>query len=313
MKKKLSVALTTYNHEKYIATALDSIIAQNLQVPYEIVIGNDCSKDNTEDIIKTYQTKYPDLIRNLPRPVNLGYVRNFDETMQACEGEYIAIFDGDDIMLPNKLNKQIEMLDKHPEYVMIGHDARAFESETGKTIRYVTPRFKKDEYTIEDLIVESSFFANSSKVFRKSAYPPTGIDNQLYAIGDWYITIEIAKKGKIGYIHENLVEYRVHNQSIMQKIRGDKQAHDIIYILDKLEKEYPNKYTHLFGRQKAYCSLILGIQADQEGKKSWARKYFIDCIRLYPQYSISPYLRWLLTFAPTTLMKQLLKTTGRNH
>ncbi|MCS7004981.1 MAG: glycosyltransferase [Cytophagales bacterium] len=311
--KKLSVALTTYNHEKYIAAALESIFAQNLQVPFEIVIGNDCSTDKTGQIIEAYQQKYPDIIRNLPRNSNLGYVRNFDETMQACQGEYIAIFDGDDIMLPGKLNKQIEMLDRHPEYVMVGHNARAFDSETGKTIRYIKPRFKKPEYTIEDLIVESSFFANSSKVFRKSAYPKEGIDRNLYAIADWYITIEIAKKGKIGYIHENLVEYRVHNQSIMQKIRGDKQAHDILYILDKLEKEFPGKYTHLFARQKAYCYLILGIQADQENNKQLARKNFAECIKLYPRYSVSPYIRWLLTFAPKSLFHFLLKQTGRTH
>ena len=215
---KLSIALTTYNHEKFIAQSLDSILNQTVNFKYEIVIGEDKSKDNTLAIIKAYQSKYPDRIRVLERDGNLGYTRNFDDTMQQCRGEYIAIFDGDDLMSDGKLQKQVDFLDKNSDYVMIGHIVNAFDSISGRTIRIIQPKKKKLYYTIEDLITEGSFFANSSKMFRRNAYPKNGIDNRIRFIADWAITLDIVGLQKIGFIWESLALYRVHGTSIMQKL-----------------------------------------------------------------------------------------------
>lgn len=103
---KVSIALTTYNHEEFIAQSLDSILNQKVNFNYEIVIGEDKSKDRTLSIIKTYVSKYPDKIKVLEREGNLGYTKNFDDTMQQCRGEYIAIFDGDDLMKEGKLQNK---------------------------------------------------------------------------------------------------------------------------------------------------------------------------------------------------------------
>src|ERR1051326_1917625 len=157
---KLSIALTTYNHSAFIGQALDSILRQQPGFDYEIVIGEDCSTDGTREIIKGYEMHFPNVIRLLPQTANLGYVKNFDATLKACHGEYIAVFDGDDVMLPGKLKKQIDFMDANPQYVMSGHDVRVFSSDTGKTLRIIKPFVKKEYYTIEDLIRYGSFFGN---------------------------------------------------------------------------------------------------------------------------------------------------------
>jgi len=305
---KLSIALTTYNHEKYITDALDSIINQKLNWDYEIVIGNDCSTDNTQSIILDYKQRFGDIIQILPRSKNLGYVKNFSDTLLKCRGEYIAIFDGDDIMLPDKLNKQIDFLNSHPEYILVGHDVRVFDSKNNNTLTYYGPKIKKDFYLVEDLIKHGSFIPNPSKMFRRSAMPKEGIDTNIIAIADWYITIEICFGGKIGYINEVLADYRVHGTSIMQNIKGNTHFHDISYILNKLESRFPKKYTHLFNHQFAYAYLIKGIFEFQSDEVKESRKSFITSIMKSPFYSISPYIRLLFTTLPNKYLSGVLST-----
>jgi glycosyltransferase involved in cell wall biosynthesis len=294
--KKLSIALTTYNHEAYIADALNSILEQQLSIPYEIVIGNDCSTDKTQAIINDYSKRHEGLVRSLPIETNLGYIKNFDLTMQSCEGEYIAIFDGDDIMYPGKLSKQVAFLDENPNCVMVGHNARAFVSETNETLRTIKPKYKKSKYTILDLVKYGSFFANSTKMFRKEAYPKDGIDRNIEKIADWYITLELAKKGDIGFIHETLVDYRVHKSSIMQSIPGHVQAKDIRYILDKIAKSMPEIPSRYFNRQYCYAHIADGISYSQEGNKSSAREEFLRAIKKDPFYGLTAYYRLIRSF-----------------
>ena len=126
MRPKVSVSLLAYNHELFIEQALDSILAQQVNFDYEIVIGEDCSQDNTREIILDYQEKNSDKIRIFlsKKPLNdrksgrLNFVRN----LEACRGEYIALLDGDDYWTsPYKLQKQVDYLDNHPEFSICFH------------------------------------------------------------------------------------------------------------------------------------------------------------------------------------------------
>ena len=214
---KLSIALTAFNHEQFIAYAIESILSQKVNFNYEIIVGEDNSTDGTKGIICQYAEKHPNIFKILERKSNLGYTKNFDDTLKNCKGEYIAIFDGDDIMLPGKLQKEVDFLDNNRDFVMVGHDVIAFDSDSSKEFRIIRPKVKKDVYTIEDLIEYGSFFANCSKMFRKSELPAAGIDFRIKFIADWYITLCIVKTGKIGYIWEALARYRLHASSIIDR------------------------------------------------------------------------------------------------
>ncbi len=302
---KLSIAVTTYNHEKYIAQALDSIYSQDVDFDFEVVIGDDASKDKTVSIIKEYQKKYTN-IRLLEQKKNVGYTINFDATLRACLGEYIAIFDGDDIMLPTKLKKQVFFLDNNPDYVMSTHKTRAFNSKTGDTIRYIYPPKKKEFYNIEDLIKYGSIFANSSKIFRKLAYPKNGIDFNIEKIADWYITVLIASKGKINYFDECLLDYRVHSSSIMKRTNGYTLFKDTVYILDAFSIIFNKKYNYLFKRMYSYAYLIKGIYLTSIKRNKKARKFFVKSIIKCPFYSLSAYVRFLLTFLPESVSNYIM-------
>jgi glycosyltransferase involved in cell wall biosynthesis len=115
----VSVLMITYNHQKYVAKALEGILMQVCDFSYEIVIGEDCSKDETASILKDYRAKYPDKIRLLLHHQNIGMVQNINETFNACRGKFIAICEGDDYWIdPNKLQKQVNLLEQYPEASM---------------------------------------------------------------------------------------------------------------------------------------------------------------------------------------------------
>lgn len=114
----VSVIVAAYFHEAYIAQALDSILTQETGVRYEILVGDDASKDRTPEIIQDYAVRFPDLIKPVLRTENLGGSRNFYDLFLRAEGNYIAILEGDDYWLdPHKLQKQWEFLESHQEYV----------------------------------------------------------------------------------------------------------------------------------------------------------------------------------------------------
>ncbi|MEM6399437.1 MAG: glycosyltransferase family 2 protein, partial [Cyanobacteria bacterium P01_D01_bin.116] len=113
----VSVSLVTFNHEKFIAQAIESVLLQEVDFSYEIIIGEDFSSDKTREIVIEYQKQYPDIIRLILPEENLGYYgqKIFVQTLQACRGKYIALLDGDDYWTtPNKLQQQVDFLDNHP-------------------------------------------------------------------------------------------------------------------------------------------------------------------------------------------------------
>ncbi|XME01492.1 glycosyltransferase family 2 protein [Lachnospiraceae bacterium C1.1] len=126
MKPKLSVVLIAYNHEPFIRKALDGILMQKVDFPYEIVVGEDCSTDHTRDILREYAEKFPGRFRLLFREKNLGRpTLNVYLTSMECQGKYIAYLEGDDYWTDeNKLQKQVDFLDSHPDYMGTTHSFR---------------------------------------------------------------------------------------------------------------------------------------------------------------------------------------------
>src|SRR5258706_12269370 len=121
---KVSVSITTFNQQAYIAQALDGVLMQRVNFDYEIVIGDDYSTDNTRRILQAYQTQHPDKIRLLLPERNLGLLgkHNFIAALNACRGQYIALLDGDDYWIdPQKLQKQADSLDSHGDYAFSCH------------------------------------------------------------------------------------------------------------------------------------------------------------------------------------------------
>lgn len=119
---KVSVVMPSYNHERYIRKALDSVIMQRTNFRYEILVGDDASQDGTAEILKEYSLAYPDILRIFLRERNLGASRNVYELMTQARGEYIASLDGDDFWTDEtKLQRQVDFLESNPGFIGCAH------------------------------------------------------------------------------------------------------------------------------------------------------------------------------------------------
>ena len=121
----LSIFIPTYNHERYIAQTLDSVLMQKTDYPLEILIGEDCSVDGTRKILREYEIKYPGKFQMFYRKHNMYQekINNALDLLLRCKGKYIIALEGDDFWTdPYKLDKQISFLEKHQEYYAVAHN-----------------------------------------------------------------------------------------------------------------------------------------------------------------------------------------------
>lgn len=111
-----SVEVITYNQERYIAQTLDSILSQEHNYSYEIIIADDCSTDNTKRIIENYVQKYPDIIKPIYNEHNLGAMKNYYNNVSRAKGKYLMGAGGDDCWLPGKVKTQIEFMERNLDF-----------------------------------------------------------------------------------------------------------------------------------------------------------------------------------------------------
>lgn len=118
----LSIGMLTYNQAKYVRQTLDGIVMQKVDFRYEVIVGDDCSTDGTQDILREYAERYPGIFKLVLREKNIGVTRNnFDLKHRAC-GKYFACLEGDDYWTDeNKLQIQVDFLESHQEYIACVH------------------------------------------------------------------------------------------------------------------------------------------------------------------------------------------------
>jgi glycosyltransferase involved in cell wall biosynthesis len=205
----LSVMLKTRNHERFVADALEGALAQQTTFPFEIVVGEDDSSDGTAAVVDAYARRRPDVIRVLHRPARVGMVRNTMDLYVASRGRYLAWLDGDDYWTsPDKLQKQVRVLDAHPELTMCFHEAEAVD-RSGRRWIWSSTLPRRDRYTIEDLLVMPPG-VTSSCLYRKVL---TGFPDWFSGLSfsDWPLQILHAAVGPAVVLREVLGVYRVHH------------------------------------------------------------------------------------------------------
>jgi glycosyltransferase involved in cell wall biosynthesis len=216
---KLSVCMITYNHEKYIAQAIESALMQQTDFDYELVIGDDCSRDGTRKIIEEYHRKFPGKVRLLLPSSNLGVMKNFVATVDACRGEYIAWLEGDDYWVDeNKLAKQVALLDAEKNAVYSFSDA-VHVDEDGNYLKDAVVDFPKKYLTEKDLL--TGFWTPSlTTVHRKKELQEVlsrmSTDKPIFN-PDWIMFTLLAEKGPIAYVKTRPSAYRQHAGGVFSK------------------------------------------------------------------------------------------------
>jgi len=225
---KISVDMGCYNFAKYIAEAIESVLAQTLQ-PYEIIISDDCSDDNSWEIIQKYQKQYPDFIRAFQTSKNIGMKQCGILRKDQVKGELLSSIDGDDRWLPQKLEFEWEALKKYPE-AKLAYSNVFIINELGEKIG-VWYDGNGECPPSGDVFIKTfakRFFKTNRNVFRNQlmyydvlkeiGYKDLD-DNLIHT--DWDKKIRLTAKYKVAYSGHALVEYRNHDKGIHRTKAND--------------------------------------------------------------------------------------------
>ncbi|MEK3825527.1 glycosyltransferase [Paenibacillus sp. FSL K6-1558] len=287
-----SVLLVTYNHEKYIQQAIESILEQKTNFNYEIIVADDCSTDQTNNIIAEYANEYPELFKILPEQDNLGITLNYKRGFAACDGEYLAVLEGDDYWTdPQRLQKHVDFLESNKACVLTFN-------------QFVVHDMKKKRHKVQPWSWDKSFqLINTSELvldnfignFSTCVYRTKNIKmikESLYelTVYDWMTNIVVSQEGLIAYLPEVMSVYRLHPNGTWSQKDEVEKLNETIKLIDDydyfLEKLYHEEFKLHKNRLVERISIIEGPLdiKNKESVKNIIKKYippiFIHFLKL---------------------------------
>jgi len=280
----VDIALITYNQEKFIAQAVESVLMQQTGFEYRLFIGDDCSTDNTQPIVTSLARKYPDRIKTIFDSEHRGLSHRDRvglSVLKLCTAKYVAMLDGDDYWTdPYKLQKQVDFLENHPDCSICFHDVMMFYEDRSQEPRKFCRPGQKEISTIEDLLA-GNFIQTCSVMFRNHLFGE--LPDWFYSaiMGDWILHILNGQYGKIGYLNEVMAAYRVHQGGFWTSLDQLDQVRNQIQILDHLDDYLDIKYTKQIEAGKAKSYQYLSEVHYQRGDIANAWRALIKSLRIF--------------------------------
>ncbi|MGQ5525077.1 glycosyltransferase family 2 protein [Chitinimonas sp. PSY-7] len=227
----VTVVVSCYNQEKYIEDAINSILSQKTNFEFQIIVADDCSTDNTRHIVRRIAENHPGEIKAILRDVNIGADKNYLDVHQQAEGEIVFHFDGDDLMLPGKLQEQYDVFQKYPDVNISFHRARYFSDD----LKYVSETgwpFDREEsehiFSMHDLAKWGTIAVHGSYAYRKSSRNMYLMDRPFM---EWFFAMNSLYTGTGIYLNKVLMEYRcnAHEKSYTSTKLGRLKAFKIVF------------------------------------------------------------------------------------
>jgi len=272
----ISVAMITYNHERYLAQAIEGVLQQQTDFPIEIVIGEDCSSDRTRAICQEYAARYPDQIVLLLRDKNVGMLENFRQVYDRCRGEFIAICEGDDYWTsPQKLQQQVSAMTAHPSWSASFHRVLVTDTHHQEPDVLQPNGETASEVTLEMITAENGI-PTCSFLIRRSALPklPDWYP-QLGKIGDWPLFILAAAQGPIGYLSDVMAVHLRHSAGVWTSLDVIEQWDHALRALTVLELhcDEPLRSMVVTGRRKFLGNFVQSHSGELARLRKIERRY----------------------------------------
>lgn len=266
-KTMVSICCLAYNHEKYIRDALDSFLNQKTDFKYEILIHDDASTDNTAEIIKEYEKKYPDIIKPIYQKENQhskGVKISASIQYPRAEGKYIAMCEGDDFWIDShKLQKQVTYFENHPECSLLVHASKNV-TVNKEDIEINRPFEQECDVSTEKIINGGGgFFATNSMLFKRElteSFPAFYLNAH---IGDYPLTIYLSLCGTVHYMSDVMSAYRQgvpgswsenERKSMVQSLRNTEK---MIELYKSLDEDTEGKYHDVIAKNRTEFETLL--------------------------------------------------------
>jgi glycosyltransferase involved in cell wall biosynthesis len=300
---KASVAMVTYQHERFIAQAIESVLQQRTTFDFELIIGEDCSSDQTRDIARDYAARFPARVRlELPEK-NVGLTRNLSRTIDLCRGQYVAWLEGDDYWTsPDKLQRQADYLDANLDCAWCFTRAIVVD-EGGQPIQ--TPpavRVVQSKYTLAEYLDRLFQPRACTVMFRHrlfSEFPDWFYD---LPTGDMPIHVLNAQHGNIGFIDETMAAYRIHpggvwsmgvspgdwgGESCEQLSRRAARYAAVIRIYETIDRHLQGEHRVVIRRQvSGFARALADVQASL-GDHTAMRRSLWKALRAEPRSGLA--------------------------
>lgn len=300
----VSVIVCTYNQEQYISQTLDSILMQQCDFDFEILVGEDNGPDSTRSICEQYASKYSQ-VKVLDRPHNLGKQKNFFDALIKCKGKYISMCDGDDYWQdPLMLQKEVDYLEANPDCVIVYHDSIMVDRQGNVISETEVGKHNKRDFSNEEL-VKGVDISNRTICFR-NIVDFSKIDTSLVYNEDMFVYAVIGQYGSGHYIDGLKPSvYRVLDGSIWSTMSEIKQIWLKFGTIKALQKYYGAdktdwRYKHYIDLYYQNCDRIL-YKSVQNNEKTYLRKVFMLNLK---SFSRKGYIKSVLYYVKCILKKK---------
>ena len=277
---EVSVCVTTYNQSSSIARALDSVLSQEVDFDYEVIVGDDYSTDGTRDILIKYQKDYPSRVYlNLLTDKGEGPPgkENFLSTLEMCRGKYIAVLEGDDYWTDkNKLEIQRKFLDSNSEFVMCHHSCKT-SKEMPNNEREIFNKMNETAGFYDACQITFPFFL--SVMFRKDALEGKNVRYMLEEnyVGDWGLWCLVTLKGNSFYMNRIMGYYNVSSLGLSHNIPYDKYLSGRISFIEKVLNNFSGVDEYFLFRMLSKLYLLsAGNNLERRNIKIFVKQNFIS-------------------------------------
>lgn len=261
---KISVIMTSYNHESYIREAIDSVLSQE-GVNLEIIMSDDCSKDNTFQIMEEYARKYPNIINLISNKRNLGLSKNMQNAIKKAQGEYIAFCEGDDYWTDRrKLYKQVNFLNKNRDISLCSNQVKMINELLGQDIEHKAQinHIKKGNLPLSTKqIILNYFVGNLTSIVIRSEVIKN-FPNKIYdfLVADWLFCILASERGDIYIMPEIMSVHRIHKNNLWVGKADNSKYIEVAVLYNKLTDykydTYFKKLIRNINKHKIYIDQI---------------------------------------------------------
>lgn len=250
----VSVIMITYGHEKYIEEAINGVFIQQTDFPVELIIANDCSPDQTDEVVKLLLSRAPEniTVRYTKHQTNKGMNANFLWAASQATGKYIALCEGDDYWIdPLKLQKQVDFLEKHIDFSMtVGGYSNLIDTKLENCISVHTPEMGINGYEVTfEMFLLNWLTKTLTLMFRKSDLEKASFNNYKY-MRDVHLIYHLFQGGKCMYLLENFGVYRVHDGGVHSGISQRQK---------RIVKYHVTKEIYLETKDKRYRRTFLDV------------------------------------------------------
>ena len=228
-KPKISVILPVYNNEQFIEQAINSILSQTF-TDWELIIIHDLTDDKSEAKIKAFSDKR---IKYYQRN-NQGLIYSLNEGLTLAQGEFIARQDADDFSDPTRFEKQVQVLDAHPELVLVGTLANVID-ESNQILSTVYRPITSEQIQLYHIF--ETPFIHGSVMFRRKIIDEGVFYLNYFAVEDFEFWSRILEKGKGYNLAETLYNYRQHDTNA-SKVNGARQLNNAEFIRNSLQQKF---------------------------------------------------------------------------